>query len=668
MNISQKGGYVNLYDPMFAIMPRFLPRNNWNKDGMSKKTLDIFHQSKERHKNDVQDNFDWINFKAPRVEKQAAIKAYQSKYTFLEGFIPSHTLQSQSKYCLPNVVQNRLNTYSPHDIAMDHPLCNIPIEMDWLNKPVSVLVNKINIAMRRTPTRSTVDDYRSGKDIYLHAAYCDASEFVTLEYDDVELIDIVVDDPSKKMWHCSDVLKSNMLRHAVIGAYNEANGSPSTSVPSFLKDVSLEEAQQPIQFLGLVSLFTTPASDRVVAFKLHSFLIYKYDERKECTIIEAMVTETHLYGTSAPERLMQVLQLLQSSFVNTTHIRFEGMQEVENETLLTLQYLGFSSEHVSTRKTPKNKPDCFYRRSLMYITVCTNRILWVRFGSLVSIPEEITDEGHLGLVNFMCSIVSSILFNQIDSEPSIGLKMDVKGSRGTFEKWLHTQQTPVDVNNLHNFALRLGMKAVYIPLSIFTHVIINQFKVQNKKTSIQNAPIFYETTMELIQYVSVTLCRVSPYHNRFVGNSHRCTLYCSKCETFFGITDTIAKVMVEAPFAILYHYGLELPETLPEPDKKLTEEQLLNRRMALSLPMHTMAAHMNEFGAKITNKQIKYERCEYGADDCTFVLDDVNKNRYYLHNMAEAMRIDAFFSGDEQTRHYNTTAMLFSIFDVGLYV
>ena len=58
VNISQKGGYVNLYDPMFAIMPHFLPRNNWNKDVMSKKTLDIFHQSKERHKNDVQDNFD----------------------------------------------------------------------------------------------------------------------------------------------------------------------------------------------------------------------------------------------------------------------------------------------------------------------------------------------------------------------------------------------------------------------------------------------------------------------------------------------------------------------------------------------------------------------------------------------------------------------------------
>ena len=132
---------------MFAIIPCFRPINNWNKDGMSNKTLDIFHVSKERHKKDVQDNFDWINFKAPQVDKQAAIKAYQSKYSSIEGFIPLHSLQSQSKYRFPNVVQNRLKNYHPHDIAMDHLLCNIPIELGWLTKPVSVLVNNINIAM-----------------------------------------------------------------------------------------------------------------------------------------------------------------------------------------------------------------------------------------------------------------------------------------------------------------------------------------------------------------------------------------------------------------------------------------------------------------------------------------------------------------------------------------
>ena len=73
-----------------------------------------------------------------------------------------------------------------------------------------------------------------------------------------------------------------------------------------------------------------------------------------------MVTETRLYGTSAPERLIQVLQVLQSALVNATHIRIEGLQEAGDETLRTLQYSGFSSQHVSTCKTPKNKPDYFF--------------------------------------------------------------------------------------------------------------------------------------------------------------------------------------------------------------------------------------------------------------------------------------------------------------------
>ena len=112
-------------------------------------------------------------------------------------------------------------------------------------------------------------------------------------------------------------------------------------------------------------------------------------------------------------------------------------------------------------------------------------------------PEEMTDEGHMALLNFVCSIVSSLLFNQIDAEPSIGLKLNDVGLRAMFEKWLDSQQSPVDVNKLHNYALQMAMKAVWIPLSIFTHAIVNRFKKRNKKTSIHNAPNFYETTMEL---------------------------------------------------------------------------------------------------------------------------------------------------------------------------
>ncbi len=47
-----------------------------------------------------------------------------------------------------------------------------------------------------------MDDYHAGKDIYQHAVYRDASEFVSTEFDDVELFEVIFDDPSKKMWHC----------------------------------------------------------------------------------------------------------------------------------------------------------------------------------------------------------------------------------------------------------------------------------------------------------------------------------------------------------------------------------------------------------------------------------------------------------------------------------
>jgi hypothetical protein len=147
---------------------------------------------------------------------------------------------------------------------------------------------------------------------------------------------------------------------------HDAYGSASTSIPSFLKDVSLEQCQNPIQFMGIVLLFTTELSDRVVASKLYLFLVYKYDECKGCcTMIKAMVTEAHLYGTCASERLIQVLQCLQSKLVKTTHIRFEGLQDAGDETLRALQYLGFSSQFISTRRTPKNKPGCFFLRSFI---------------------------------------------------------------------------------------------------------------------------------------------------------------------------------------------------------------------------------------------------------------------------------------------------------------
>ena len=65
----KKGYDQNTYDLTYAIMPRFHPSNDWNKDNKHGKTFDIFQLSQERRQKDVRDNFDWMDFKRYHVDK-----------------------------------------------------------------------------------------------------------------------------------------------------------------------------------------------------------------------------------------------------------------------------------------------------------------------------------------------------------------------------------------------------------------------------------------------------------------------------------------------------------------------------------------------------------------------------------------------------------------------
>ncbi len=68
----------------------------------------------------------------------------------------------------------------------------------------------------------------------------------------------------------------------------------------------------------------------------------------------------------------------------------------------------------------------------------------------------------------------------------------------------------------------------------------------------------------------------------------------------FGIKGTIFQVLYEAPFAILYHYGLELPKN------GLNDSS--DDWFCTSLPMHTMPNKLNDSGIEITNNQTAFGR------------------------------------------------------------
>jgi len=62
----------------------------------------------------------------------------------------------------------------------------------------------------------------------------------------------------------------------------------------------------------------------------------------------------------------------------------------------------------------------------------------------------------------------------------------------------------------------------------------------------------------------------------------------------------IFEVLYKAPYAILYHHGLELPE------KGLYDSS--DDCFCASLPMHTMPDKLNDSGIEITNNQTAFGR------------------------------------------------------------
>ena len=117
---------------MFAIMPHSKPVDYWNKDIDEGCVVDIFTSSREQHKKDTKDDFERVNHKTHPTNKQDIIQAYELSFYFINVFISSHTLISQSKYCVPGVLHRKLDSHISYDCVLDHPLCNIPMDIDWL--------------------------------------------------------------------------------------------------------------------------------------------------------------------------------------------------------------------------------------------------------------------------------------------------------------------------------------------------------------------------------------------------------------------------------------------------------------------------------------------------------------------------------------------------------
>jgi len=290
------------------------------------------------------------------------------------------------------------------------------------------------------------------------------------------------------------------------------------------------------------------------------------------------------------------------------------------------------------------------------MTKFTNRTLWGRFGKYLSLPGE-PDEGSESLINFICRIVSDLLVRPINFDMSLCAKYD----RKVLDEKISSifQDTSLDIDLCHKKTLDMAVQLTRIPFSAITHAVINRLKVGKS-----NNKFVHETTLELVQHISIALVNVSPNHKLYMGDCHTCILYCEKCNQKFGLPGSIIKVLAEASNTILYHYGLELGE-LDESDEY---ENMNQQRFMNSLPLHTMQHLMGTFSTSIVKRlsTMNNQRFKYGTGNVLSRYKE-DKNNYYLHAWHEAMKIDTYFAGNDfilKQRANHMSCLVLSLFDV----
>ena len=69
-----------------------------------------------------------------------------------------------------------------------------------------------------------------------------------------------------------------------------------------------------------------------------------------------------------------------------------------------------------------------------------------------------------------------------------------------------------NINVIFKFAIDVAARATQIPLKALTHGIAMRLKARGKKTTKDTSNVMFETTLELIQDISVIIQKASPVH------------------------------------------------------------------------------------------------------------------------------------------------------------
>ncbi len=367
------------YDPPFTLLEQNRLVQDQKKISREITSEYKFLSNKRLRKQVTVNDFDWC---LPTIKAaDEALKTYDTNYYFTDGFHMLDRNVSNIENHVPKSVKIRLSEFVPHLKVTNHPLCNIEQKPKRMFQQVENFIEQINALIKKPVTRLSEHKALMGQDLFFHAVYVNATEFF-FSRDDVGLIDFV-EESAKKIWYCSDVFKSIMLRKAVTAVYTKSmNGEQKSLIPEWLSYLDPEKGKAKptapqLQFLGLVSLYQTKTESKVVAFILHSFVIYSDNPKSRHTRLHLMITESRLRCTSVVEKLLQILQIMQFFRTRTPSLKIVGHCASEPD-IEAYKNLGFTI----------NDKRVLVKDSVAKLLKFTNRSLWACYGNYLSISAQ----------------------------------------------------------------------------------------------------------------------------------------------------------------------------------------------------------------------------------------------------------------------------------------
>ena len=218
-------------------------------------------------------------------------------------------------------------------------------------------------------------------------------------------------------------------------------------------------------------------------------------------------TQAHLFLgehclalSSVNEHILQILQIVQGDQVKTTALTLNPEHDFQENLLKAYVSLGFTSSNPSNDKFPS-----YLRTSMIKMpTQFTNRTIWSWYGKFVSLSDEVDDDP---LLQMFCRTVLHLYLHPMNHNTS---SLGMRFSKEFITHHVATVATgmPSDVNLCAKYLRALATTLTQVPLAVITHALVNRMRETKR-----NDKVMHETTLEFVQYISISLETAVPYHS-----------------------------------------------------------------------------------------------------------------------------------------------------------